>query len=76
MVQCRKSMNTFNKTHVHVVLQIKSILDFQSDRVIDLILKHEDKTNHFTNNNCFKVIIKLRDIITNCLYGNIIQQQT
>ena len=68
--------NTFNKTHAHVVLQIEFILACQSDRVSDLILKHEDKTNELANNNRFKVIIKLRNIISNYLYGNIIQQQT
>ena len=67
--------NTFNKTHAHVVLQIEFILECQSDCVIDLILKYEDKTNQLVNYNRFKVIIKLRSIIYNCLYGNIIQQQ-
>ena len=57
------------------MLQIELILECQSDRVIYEILKHEDKTNQLANNNRFKVIIKLRNKIFNCLYGNIIQQQ-
>ena len=52
------------------------VIKCQSDRLIDLILKHEDKTNQLANNSRFKVAIQLRNVISNYLYGNIIQQQT
>ena len=51
---------TFNKAHAHAVLQIEFNLECQSDLVIGLILKHEDKTNLLANKNRFKVMIKLR----------------
>ena len=40
------------------VLENKFILECQSDRVIDAIIKHEDKTNQVANNSSFKVIKK------------------
>ena len=40
------------------VLDIEFILECQSDRVLDAIIKHEDKTNQVANNSSVKVIKK------------------